>query len=83
MCLLKLLGIYEINYMEKEKVHYYWFDLLRFLAALVVVLSHFRGAFFVEYSLLPESQQNALVFVFYSLTRLGNRLYSTKNAPLK
>lgn len=58
--------------MEKEKVHYYWFDLLRFLAALVVVLSHFRGAFFVEYGLLPESQQNPLVFIFYSVTRLAN-----------
>ncbi len=32
---------------------------------------HFRGAFFEEYSLLPASQQNPIVFAFYSITRLG------------
>lgn len=33
--------------------------------------SHFRGAFFEEYSVLPANQQNPLVFSFYFITRLG------------
>lgn len=32
---------------------------------------HFRGAFFEEYSVLPDNQQNPLVFAFYFITRLG------------
>lgn len=48
---------------SEENAHFYWLDLLRFLAALIVVLGHFRGAFFVEYSLLPVNQQNPIVFV--------------------
>ena len=51
--------------------HFYWLDLVRFLAAFAVMAGHFRGAFFVEYSLLPEAQQNIFVFIFYSVTRLG------------
>jgi len=57
---------------SEDNFHFYWLDLLRFLAALIVVLAHFRGAFFVEYSLLPINQQNPFVFVFYLLTRLGD-----------
>lgn len=33
---------------------------------------HFRGAFFVEYGLLPSNQQNPLMFAFFALTRLGH-----------
>jgi len=51
--------------------HLYWLDLIRFLAAFAVMACHFRGAFFVEYTLLPVSQQNPVVFVFYAITRLG------------
>lgn len=51
--------------------HYYWLDLIRFLAAFAVMACHFRSTFFVEYSLLPTSQQNPAIFSFYSLTRLG------------
>ena len=58
--------------MEKNKVHYYWLDLVRFTAAFLVLICHFRGAFFVEYTLLPAEQKNPLTFAFYSLTRLGN-----------
>lgn len=53
-------------------VHYYWMDLIRFLAAFAVLACHFRGAFFVEYSLLQPEQQTPWMFVFYSLTRLGH-----------
>ena len=39
--------------MGENKVHYYWLDLVRFTAAFLVLICHFRGAFFVEYTLLP------------------------------
>lgn len=60
--------------MDNNKIevnHFYWLDLLRFIAAFAVVMCHFRGAFFVEYSLLPPEQQGISSFVFYSMTRLG------------
>ena len=53
------------------KKHYYWLDLIRFLAAFTVLLAHYRGAFFVEYRLLPENQKNILSTLFFFLTRLG------------
>ena len=58
--------------MGENKVHYYWLDLVRFTAAFLVLICHFRGAFFVEYTLLPAEQKNPLIFAFYTLTRLGN-----------
>ena len=61
-----------MNKLSKEpEGHYYWLDIIRFLAAFAVMACHFRGAFFEEFSLLPESQQNPIVFIFYSITRLG------------
>lgn len=52
--------------------HYYWLDLIRFLAAFVVMACHSRGSFFVDYSSLPDNEQNIFVFAFFFLTRLGN-----------
>lgn len=51
--------------------HYYWLDLIRFMAAFAVMACHFRSAFFVEYSLLPEVDKNPVIAAFFSLTRLG------------
>ena len=52
---------------------YPWLDLTRFIAALMVVCSHARGALFVEYGLLPEEQQNnPIIFGFYFISRLGH-----------
>ena len=51
--------------------HYYWLDIIRFLAAFAVLACHFRGAFFEEYSSLSDSQHNLGVFSFYFITRLG------------
>lgn len=50
---------------------YYWLDLIRFLAAFVVLASHYRGAFFVEYAILPNAQQNIFSSIFFFVTRLG------------
>lgn len=55
----------------QEKQHFYWLDLIRFLAAFEVMLCHYRGFFFVEYGLLPAEQQNILSQIFYFSTRLG------------
>lgn len=59
------------QFSRRTEKHYYWIDLIRFLAAFLVMAGHFRGAFFEEYSVLPGSQQNPLVFIFYFVTRLG------------
>lgn len=51
--------------------HFWWIDLLRFLAAFVVMAGHARGSFLAEYSVLPQEQHTPIVFGFYFLTRLG------------
>ena len=60
-----------INITKNNKQHYYWLDLIRFLAAFEVMLCHYRGFFFVEYGLLPAEQQNIFSQIFYFSTRLG------------
>lgn len=52
--------------------HFHWLDLLRFLAALIVVLAHARGASFLEYGALAEASQNLAVTLFFALTRIAN-----------
>jgi len=56
----------------ETKKHFYWIDLLRFTSALLVVLAHYRGMFFVEYGLLPGSQKNIYTQFLFFLTRLGD-----------
>ncbi|MDO4319337.1 MAG: acyltransferase [Bacteroidales bacterium] len=52
--------------------HFQWLDLIRFLAAFLVIASHYRAVFLPEYSDLMPSQHNPVIFGFYFLTRLGN-----------
>jgi peptidoglycan/LPS O-acetylase OafA/YrhL len=56
----------------KHKHHYYWLDTLRFISALLVVISHYRGNFFVEYGLLSNDDKNIFTQLFYFIGRLGN-----------
>lgn len=56
----------------EQKQHYYWLDLIRFLAAFAVVACHGRGCFLPEYAALPSDQKNLVTVLFYGLTRLGN-----------
>lgn len=57
---------------EKNKQHYYWLDVIRFLAAFAVMACHYRGFFFVEYGALSPDQQNIPMQIFFLLTRLGD-----------
>ena len=63
--------IYPPSHNPKH-THFYWIDLIRFLAAFAVLASHFRGAFFVDYASLPVHQQTLPIFCFFSITRLGH-----------
>jgi peptidoglycan/LPS O-acetylase OafA/YrhL len=57
---------------DPSKGHYYWLDLLRGLAALVVLLMHSRNILFVRYPLLDPDDKGILSLIFYFFTRLGN-----------
>jgi peptidoglycan/LPS O-acetylase OafA/YrhL len=46
-------------------------DLVRGIAAIMVLLVHVRGGTWVEYGALPEEQKNILTLVFFLVTRLG------------
>lgn len=54
----------------KEK-RYYYFDFIRFIAALVVMMVHIRCGTFVVYSELDPSSQNTFVHLFYAFTYNG------------
>lgn len=49
-----------------------WLDLVRFLAALVVVLDHSRDNLFGGYSELADADKSPLVAVAFGVTRLGH-----------
>lgn len=55
-----------------KKVNYPWLDLMRYVAALLVVLGHFRADFFVNYDQLPASQHGGITQIIYVLTSLGH-----------
>lgn len=52
--------------------HYQWLDLLRFAAALLVVLNHSRNAVFEAYGALVPESRGALAAAFFATTRLGH-----------
>lgn len=52
--------------------HYQWLDLLRFLAAFAVVLSHARGMIFEKYGALDPGSQGIGTFLFYFIARIGH-----------
>lgn len=58
--------------MMRVQDRYYWLDVIRFLSAFLVLVAHFRGAFFVEYGMLPEADKGIGSFLFFSITRLGH-----------
>ena len=62
----------EKNSVSTTKVHYPWLDVMRFLAALMVVFCHSRNAFFLPYGELSPEQQTPFSMAFYALGRLGH-----------
>lgn len=60
------------DYKGHTKQYYYWLDLLRFVSALLVVICHYRGFFFIEYGLLPNVDKNIFTQAFYFIGRLGH-----------
>lgn len=58
--------------LEKNKVHYYWLDTMRFLAAFMVLLSHARNTFFPPFGVLPIDQQNIFSMIFTLFCRMGH-----------
>jgi peptidoglycan/LPS O-acetylase OafA/YrhL len=56
---------------NKNPEHYYWLDLFRGLAALVVVTTHCRTMLFVEYGLLPAADKTVQTSIFFFLTRIA------------
>ena len=57
---------------NKSTEHYYWLDLFRGLASLVVVTTHCRTMLFVEYGLLPASDKTNANLIFFFLTRVAH-----------
>lgn len=57
---------------EEQSTHFHWLDLLRFLAALTVVIVHMRGAAFVEYGALAETDKTPIVTIAYAITRVAH-----------
>lgn len=62
----------EIDMNNNRIIHYQWLDLLRFLAAFLVVLSHVRGFLFSDYGSLEHGSRGALTMLFYAFTRVGH-----------
>jgi len=58
--------------LEKEILHFYWLDLLRFFAALTVVIAHTRGSVFVEYGKLLSHDKTFFITIAYAITRIAN-----------
>lgn len=55
-----------------SKIHYPWLDVVRFIAALMVVYGHSRNDFFLPYGELDVSQQTPFCIAFYALGRLAH-----------
>lgn len=52
--------------------HYPWLDLVRFIAAFIVVISHSLMVFIPEYEDLPPANQNILIRGFMFLAKQGH-----------
>ena len=49
-----------------------WLDLIRYVAALLVVMGHFRADLFLNYNELLSSQQSIMMQLAYCMTSLGH-----------
>jgi peptidoglycan/LPS O-acetylase OafA/YrhL len=60
-----------MNQFDKERKSLIALDLMRGLAALIVLTSHLRGDTFVPYGELPTLQHGIATMAFFAVTRLG------------
>ncbi len=56
----------------KSKSHFPWLDLVRFLAAFMVLVVHARHFSFVDFGALQADQKSLFVAGLYAITRIGN-----------
>ena len=61
-----------VQKIDNNKIHFYWLDTMRFVAAFMVLLSHSRNTFFPAFGDLPESQQNIFSMAFTMFCRMGH-----------
>lgn len=54
------------------KNHFPWLDLVRFMAAFMVLIDHVRHSTFVDFGMLPVDQKTMPIATLYALSRLGN-----------
>lgn len=66
------MGNWYLNSMDINKIHFYWLDAIRFIAAFLVLLSHCRNTFFPEYGDLPLEQHNLATMIFTFICRMGH-----------
>jgi peptidoglycan/LPS O-acetylase OafA/YrhL len=55
-----------------SKPHFAWLDMMRFLAAFMVLVFHARRFTFAEYGALPDYQHTLLVAIGFGLARIGH-----------
>lgn len=58
---------------EQKQIHYHWLDLIRFIAAFLVVAVHVRCEFFNTYSLLHSNSQNYFTQAIFFLNSFGGQ----------
>ena len=57
---------------DSRRVHFYWLDAIRFIAAFMVLLSHSRNTFFPAFGDLPANQHNIFTMAFTMFCRMGH-----------
>ncbi len=56
---------------KTPKEHFHWLDLVRFLAAFMVVATHARGGNWADWGNLEHGSKNEVVAAFFFMTRTG------------
>jgi peptidoglycan/LPS O-acetylase OafA/YrhL len=57
---------------NKSSNHFPWLDLIRFLAAFIVLVVHARHFAFVDYGMLPSNQKTLMIAGLFAVSRIGS-----------
>jgi peptidoglycan/LPS O-acetylase OafA/YrhL len=63
--------MHVIPQMPSAKDHFHWLDLIRFLAAFMVVATHARGGNWADWGDLDHASRTGAIAVFFFMTRTG------------